>query len=428
MTNFYDSLGINGGLNISANTTTDAIYISQLGTGNAVLIEDSSNPDATPFIINSGGSVNIGRIEYLTTSGGTQTKLQVNNGTSQIPSSGLPFTTNFIVQGFNNNNNVGLFTTDTNTSQIYFGTPSSVYGAKMSWYYTGGTFDISTETTGGTLTFGTDVGVERMRIESNGNVGIGTTAATANLEVAGSISATTISGTTFYGDGSNLTGVGASSFSGGTINGETTFTNGVSANTISATTIDMCSTNGTLYTSSISGCSPINILSEVNFNNGLTATTISASTIYGDGSNLTGISTQSTSLTGGTYSAGTITLTNNTGGTINVTGLTKYKVYTALLTQVGIDAPTAVVLENTLGFDVTFFRGITGLYQTNTIVTGSLDNLYYNIAPKSTSNRDIRIGFSQSGPNFGVGVSTYDNGVATDDILSKTPIEIRVYN
>lgn len=206
MTNFYDSLGINGGLNISANSTTDAIYVSQLGTGNAMLIEDSANPDLTPFIINSGGSVNIGRIEYLETSSGTKAKLQVNNSTSQIPFSGLPFTTNFIVQGFNNNN-IGFFTTDVNTSQLYFGTPSSVYGAKLSWYYTGGTFDLSTQTTGGTLTFGTDQGIERMRILSNGNIGIGTTAATETLTVNGSIGATTISGGTFYGDGSNLTGI-----------------------------------------------------------------------------------------------------------------------------------------------------------------------------------------------------------------------------
>ena len=231
MTNIYDSLGISGGLNISANSTTDAIYISQLGTGNAVLIEDSANPDATPFIINSGGSVNIGRTEYLTTSGGTQPKLQVNNSTSQIPSSGLPFTTNFIVQGFNNNN-IGFFTTDINTSQLYFGTPSSVYGAKLSWRYTGGTFDLSTQTTGGTITFGSDQGIERMRIQSDGNVGIGTTAATSTLTVNGSLSATTL-----YGDGSNLTGIsGGGSFTGGTVTGPTTFTNGLSANTISATT------------------------------------------------------------------------------------------------------------------------------------------------------------------------------------------------
>lgn len=44
-----------------------------------------------------------------------------------------------------------------------------------------------------------------------------------------------ISGTTLYGDGSNLTNLpsgGSSVFTGGTINGETNFTNGLTGNTI----------------------------------------------------------------------------------------------------------------------------------------------------------------------------------------------------
>jgi hypothetical protein len=49
-----------------------------------------------------------------------------------------------------------------------------------------------------------------------------------NLSVIGSIS-----GNTFYGDGSNLTGITAGgSFTGGTVSGATTFTNGLSADTI----------------------------------------------------------------------------------------------------------------------------------------------------------------------------------------------------
>jgi hypothetical protein len=49
------------------------------------------------------------------------------------------------------------------------------------------------------------------------------------------IFANNITGTTFFGDGSNLTGISAA-FNGGTVTGATNFTNGVTANTISATT------------------------------------------------------------------------------------------------------------------------------------------------------------------------------------------------
>jgi hypothetical protein len=61
--------------------------------------------------------------------------------------------------------------------------------------------------------------------------------------------------------------------------------------------------------------------------NSISATTISATTFYGDGSNLTGISTQDTFVTGATYNNNTFTFRNNTGGTFTtsfntVTGLT----------------------------------------------------------------------------------------------------------
>jgi hypothetical protein len=49
-----------GGLVVSTNTSTDALRVTQIGTGSALRVEDSANPDATPFIITSSGSVGIG--------------------------------------------------------------------------------------------------------------------------------------------------------------------------------------------------------------------------------------------------------------------------------------------------------------------------------------------------------------------------------
>ena len=54
------------------------------------------------------------------------------------------------------------------------------------------------------------------------------------------------------------------------------------------------------------------------------ATTISGGTLYGDGSNLTGIAAPSTSVTGGTFSNGNLTLNNSTGGTIVISGSAPY--------------------------------------------------------------------------------------------------------
>jgi hypothetical protein len=42
------------------NATTPALRITQTGTGNALEVEDSANPDATPFVVTAAGDVGIG--------------------------------------------------------------------------------------------------------------------------------------------------------------------------------------------------------------------------------------------------------------------------------------------------------------------------------------------------------------------------------
>lgn len=45
---------------IDTNATTDALRITQRGTGNVLVVEDSANPDSTPFVITNSGDVGIG--------------------------------------------------------------------------------------------------------------------------------------------------------------------------------------------------------------------------------------------------------------------------------------------------------------------------------------------------------------------------------
>jgi predicted NAD-dependent protein-ADP-ribosyltransferase YbiA (DUF1768 family) len=71
--------------------TNAALRITQLGTGNALLVEDSANPDATPFVIDASGVVVKGATQsYTTTVGGfTYTPVvQVHGATTNSPSVG----------------------------------------------------------------------------------------------------------------------------------------------------------------------------------------------------------------------------------------------------------------------------------------------------------------------------------------------------
>lgn len=65
-------VGIGGSLNVgdasvvNVNSTSTALRITQLGAGNALVVEDEANPDTSPFVIASNGTVIIGHTARVT--------------------------------------------------------------------------------------------------------------------------------------------------------------------------------------------------------------------------------------------------------------------------------------------------------------------------------------------------------------------------
>jgi hypothetical protein len=47
-------------ITFAANSSSPAVSINQTGTGYALLVEDSTNPDATPFVVHESGGVSVG--------------------------------------------------------------------------------------------------------------------------------------------------------------------------------------------------------------------------------------------------------------------------------------------------------------------------------------------------------------------------------
>lgn len=106
-----------------------------------------------------------------------------------------------------------------------------------------------------------------------------------------------------------------------------------------------------------------------------------------------------------------------------------YKKYVALLTQSGTAAPTAVILENTLGGTPIFTRGGAGDY-TITLTGVFLATKTFFIRPPAGGDTWINLGRNDNNSMF---LAVYTGGlpggagVGTDGVLDNTPIEIRVY-
>jgi len=121
-----------------------------------------------------------------------------------------------------------------------------------------------------------------------------------------------------------------------------------------------------------------------------TESSISATTFFGDGSNLTGISTQDTFVTGGTYNSnnGTAIFTNNSGGTFSVSGFSTGSTFTggvvSGLTATTISATTYLGLPLDIRVTGATKSGSVATFRNNTGGTFTLTGLTDTIISKTS--------------------------------------------
>jgi hypothetical protein len=105
-----------------------------------------------------------------------------------------------------------------------------------------------------------------------------------------------------------------------------------------------------------------------------------------------------------------------------------YKVYTALMSQTGTNAPTAIVLENTIG-SILWTRVSAGVYRATLADTFLIDKLFI---PCPSNGFDSSVNTGGGGASYKL--ARNNDAIiqlttsSIDDVLNYTPIEIRVYN
>lgn len=180
--NSGNTIGTTGNTVISVTDNTNAaLRITQLGTGNALLVEDSTNPDVSPFVIDANGSIVQGATTLLngmvgpawamvgSTAYGPQ--YQIRNKTNDTSASYILLSKDRAGAIVVSNDNVGTVQWSGFDGTNYISTAairSDVDG-------TPGTNDMPGRLVFSTTADGASTPTERMRIDSAGRVGIGAT-------------------------------------------------------------------------------------------------------------------------------------------------------------------------------------------------------------------------------------------------------------
>lgn len=106
--------------------------------------------------------------------------------------------------------------------------------------------------------------------------------------------------------------------------------------------------------------------------------------------------------------------------------MANYKVYTALLSQSNTDAPTAIVLENTIGDIVWSYDGA-GSYIATLAGAFTTDKTFVICNATNGSNNVIIQASTPFMAQDVILLYSWNSGTLSNDVLVNTPIEIRVY-
>jgi hypothetical protein len=184
------------GIVISGSSSGDAVRITQTGSGNALVVEDSANPDSTPLVINDTGDVLIGQTQNITGTSAFNRGIQTANissvqlGNYDNTEFGESITFNKS-RGTVSSPHVVPNIGDTIGELVFAGSDGTKFVAgasiRSSVDGTPGVDDMPGRLIFTTTADGTSTPVERMRITSAGNVGIGTATPSSKLHVAGDL-------------------------------------------------------------------------------------------------------------------------------------------------------------------------------------------------------------------------------------------------
>ena len=193
-----DAITVNGTTTFNASpiisvtdNTNAALRITQLGTGNALLVEDASNPDSTPFVIDASGKVINGytaTYSGLPATSAEYTQLGsigfMQNGRFNAAASGPAYNTMK-----SRSTTIGSWavvsSNDALGSYRFWGDDGSTFieSARIEAFVDGtpGTNDMPGRLVFSTTADGASTPTERMRIDSAGQVGMGTTPSAGSL-------------------------------------------------------------------------------------------------------------------------------------------------------------------------------------------------------------------------------------------------------